>query len=176
MELELYNINNDDQRESVYAGTGTVDTTSNDKAKYEFAVPRGVFTAVDERISNGPWNVRATIVATRRVGGRLQHAKLYCAESEDGTTDELYFELSSMRAPSEGATALRWKDQLAMRSDTHQVPDFSVCWVRHTGPIAGRRANATSTVRVSFLWNGHDLDDMLLADACLALEHYPDWK
>ena len=42
---------------------------------------------------------------------------------------------------------------------------------------AARRANAPSTVVARFSWNNPgDIVDQPLADACLTLEHFVDWK
>ena len=40
-----------------------------------------------------------------------------------------------------------------------------------------RRENAPSKVVARFVWETpNDSDDMSVVDACMALEHYADWK
>ena len=44
-------------------------------------------------------------------------------------------------------------------------------------PIQTRRENAPSKITVRFSWDSPgDVNDMDVADACMTLEHYADWK
>ena len=45
-------------------------------------------------------------------------------------------------------------------------------------PIRARELNAPSKVTARFSWDNPagDVNDMDVADACMTLEHYADWK
>jgi hypothetical protein len=74
----------------------------------------------------------------------------------------LYFGFEGI--PNAGSTALRWYE-----TASEFEPGFSVEWVRTLGP--------SSTVVARFNWcHPGDIEDMSLADACMVLEHYVDWK
>ena len=185
-ELELVTVHPNEPRirpkESLFVGLGTVVETNS--ATYEFAVPRRVFTNVDDRFEAGlPYSVRVKIVATRRAGGisgRLQHAKLYEGQPDDGELDLMYFESHYIRmargnflAPS---TAFRW---LGGVTDWDAILD--VRWTRDVAEGTERHAlgrrDAPSTIRAQFRWSTpDDIVDMSLADACMTLEHWVDWR
>lgn len=179
LELEVRNTQTE-RRESVFAGTGTVDTTNNTKAIYEFAIPRGVFTRVDDRgIDGEPIQIKARIVAARWAGGRLQHAQLYFGDCHDGEEHSMYFDYEPMPI-STSSTALRWHDQVTRNVDMAMLPALSVSWTRELDMndlFHARRENAPSKVVARFVWETpNDSDDMSVVDACMALEHYADWK
>ena len=114
------------------------------------------------------------------MGGRLQHAKLYDGHSEDGDTDSMYFELNSVPMTQDSA-AFRWRERVALDSDMCLLPTLLVSWNRDLlgiDPIQTRRENAPSHVAARFSWDSPvgDVNDMDVADACMTLEHYVDWK
>ena len=115
----------------------------------------------------------------RKVGGRLQHAKLYVGSSDDGSEDELYFEYESMPI-SKSSTVLRWHEQAAVQEDLSFWPALALCWTRVPTRVAGGlvlRWNAPSNLVARFIWDSpNDSNDMSVVDACLTLEHYVDWK
>ena len=155
--------------ESVFVGTGSVDTSESNKAIYKFAIPHGVYDTVDERLRNGDMieDVRIKIVAARRVGARLQHAELYNGTIQDGDINYLFFGYEGIPSASV-TTSFRWYE-----AASEFEPGFTVDWVRNmTG------ANDPSTVIARFSYQCHpgDIVDMSLADACLTFEHYVDWK
>jgi len=77
-------------KRSLFVGTGRVDDASeNDKAMYKFEVDEGIVAEVDDL--DQPLRLRARIIATRRKGDRIQHAKLFCGQEEDGDPDFVYF-------------------------------------------------------------------------------------
>ena len=174
-ELELIHTSTN-VKESIFVGLGTVDTESTNGAGWEFPVPRGLYTNVEDRINDGEQiTERMKIVATRRVGGRLQHAKLYDGNPDDGDIDVTYYEVDYLRMASAGSTALRW---LSGVTDMDALLD--VRWTRNPqqfGNEITRRQNAPSTIRAQFMWSTPgDIIDMPLADACMALEHWADWR
>ena len=67
-----------------------------------------------------------------------------------------------------------------MDSDMCLLPTLQVSWIREldlNDPIQTRRENAPSKVTVRFSWDSPgDVSDMDVADACMTLEHYADWK
>ena len=72
------------------------------------------------------------------------------------------------------SAALRWFGEANECS-----PGLTVTWNRHSvqQDLDGRwRQHAPSTINARFSWCNPDIDDMPLADACLTLEHYVDWK
>ena len=179
-ELELVHTSTN-AKESIFVGLGTVDTTNTAGAAFEFAVPRGLYTNVEDRINDGEQiTERMKIVATRRVGGRLQHAKLYDGNPDDGDVDLTYYEIDYLPkargSPYSPSTALRWlagvtdMDALLDVTWRRDVPQFS-----HGMPV--QRQNAPSTIRAQFMWNATgDITEQSLADACMTLEHWVDWR
>jgi hypothetical protein len=120
--------------------------------------------------------VNLKIVATRRVGARLQHAKLYEGRPDDGDIDLMYFSLDYIRvargSPSVPSTAFRW---LAGVTEMDALVD--VRWTRGNWAGYAERQNAPSTLRAQFRWSGPDDHvDMSLTDACMTLEHWVDWR
>ena len=99
---------------------------------------------------------------------------------QDGDEDYLFFGYEGIPSVK---TAFRWYE---MASDFG--PGLSVDWLLKMPPRAPnaefshsefvtRRANAPSTVVARFSWcHPSDVIDQPLADACLTLEHYVDWK
>lgn len=175
VEVEVFNTATH-ETESFFVGTGLVDASHTDKTVYEISVPPGIFAVVDDRCEQEGWhhlNVRIKIVAARRVGARLQHAKLYCGVVDDGEIDFLSFEYGDL--PNTGSTALRWYGGVS-----EVVPGLIVSWDRELNPqdpVQTRRANAPSTIQARFSWyNPGDIVDQPLTDACLTLEHLVDWK
>ena len=127
-----------------------------------------------------PIQIKAKIVAARWVGARLQHAKLYDGETDDGEAHSMYFELNSVPMTQESA-AFRWRERVAMDSDMCLLPTLQVSWIREldmNDPIRARELNAPSKVTARFSWDNPvgDINDMDVADACMTLEHYVDWK
>ena len=135
--------------------------------------PPGIFTTVDDRLELGAIrDAQIKIVATRRMGARLQHADLYCEGINDGDVDFVYFGYQDI--PNSSSAALRWFGEANECS-----PGLTVTWNRHSvqQDLDGRwRQHAPSTINARFSWCNPDIDDMPLADACLTLEHYVDWK
>ncbi len=110
---------------------------------------------------------------------RVFHTKLYDGQTEDGDADSMYFELDSVPI-TQDSVALRWRDRVALDSDMCLLPTLQVSWIREldlNDPIQTRRENAPSKVTVRFSWDlPGDVNDMDVADACMTLEHYADWK
>ena len=114
------------------------------------------------------------------MGARLQHAELYNGTVQDGAEEYLFFGFEGIPSVN---TAFRWYE---IASDFG--PGLSVDWLLQMPPRAPntavsisefttRRANAPSTVVAKFSWcHPSDVIDQPLADACLTLEHYVDWK
>ena len=164
-------------RESVFVGTGTLDTSNSNSsnAVVLFQVPRGLWTNVEQRMNWGrASDVRVKIVATRRVGARLQHAVLFDETLSEGDEETLYFDFG--RLPMSSSTALRWFSGSNV-ADMH--PGLDVWWNRNTNhqEPEGAWRHAPSTVHVQFSWSTpHDMNEQSLTDACLTFEHYVDWK
>ena len=92
-------------KRSLFVGTGRVDDASeNDKAMYKFEVDEGIVAEVDDL--DQPLRLRARIIATRRKGDRIQHAKLFCGQEEDGDPDFVSFGFQNLPG-SMGSTGVR---------------------------------------------------------------------
>ena len=92
----------------------------------------------------------------------------------------MYFDYEPMPI-STSSTALRWHDQVTRNVDMAMLPALSVSWTREldmNDPIRARELNAPSKVTARFSWDNPvgDVNDMDVADACMTLEHYADWK
>ena len=164
-------------KKSVFVGTGILpyldlDVAQNDACIYEFPVPRGLFSTLDERLASGEVrDIRAKIVATRSMNGYVQHAKLYDGRLENGESHVFHFEYDDL--PNTGCSAaLRWYEIAAA-----VTPGCSVTWRREWD--SQDQANALqSVVHARLSWCNAATDEvvsMSCADAKLAFEHYVDW-
>ena len=167
LELELIDHGGSSKR-SVFVGTGELLDTVQDRAKFAFDVDDGVFAeAYDLLETDQPPSVRARIVATRRNGGRIQHARLFCGHHLEREDDCVLFPFRSIPRRSRSA-GQRW---LANRIQT--PPGLRLFWYRHEED--DERQDAPSTLTATFTWND-DFVDQSPAEACLTLEHWVDWE
>ena len=119
-------------------------------------------------------------MATRTASGRLQHAKLYDGEPEDVMRQEMCFEWYTIPRTTE-SSALRWKEEVGIRTDTFMEPQIHCYWDSAWGPPGTQSARARqkppSKFLLEFSWNSaHDSNEMNLTDTAMTLEHYVDWK
>ncbi len=156
------------ERQSVYSGTGVL----REQECYEFLIPAGVFERVDDLTSRS-WRLRAKVMASRRVGGRLQFAKLFQGGVMDWIDDgTVIFDWEEI-PPNPENGGLLWQYRNMADHDLYVDPQVNLVWARESGVFANRRSKVEA--RFKLMTEG-DTFDMSLSDACLCLEHYVGWS
>ena len=160
------------ERQSVYSGTGVLREQSSSQPCYEFPIPAGVFERVDDLTSRS-WRLRAKVMASRRVGGRLQFAKLFQGGVLDWIDDgTVIFDWEEI-PPNPENGGLLWQYRNMADHDLYVDPQVNIVWARESGVFANRRSKVEARFK---LMTEQDTFDMTLSDACLCLEHYVGWS
>ena len=155
------------ERQSVYSGTGVLREQC-----YEFPIPAGVFERVDDLTSRS-WRLRAKVMASRRVGGRLQFAKLFQGGVMDWIDDgTVIFDWEEIPPNPENGGVL-WQYRNMVDYDLYVDPQVHLVWAQESGVFANRQSKVEA--RFKLMTEG-DTSDMSLSDACLCLEHYVGWS
>ena len=155
------------ERQSVYSGTGVLREQC-----YEFPIPAGVFERVDDLTSRS-WRLRAKVMASRRVGGRLQFAKLFQGGVMDWIDDgTVIFDWEEIPPNPENGGVL-WQYRNMADYDLFVDPQVHLVWAQESGVFANRQSKVEA--RFKLMTEG-DTSDMSLSDACLCLEHYVGWS
>ena len=157
--------------ETMYVGFGT--RTSGATATYEFQIPPGLFEQIDDA---GNLNkLRASIVASRRIGGKLQFAMLWANVHLDLEEE---FEFGKDEVPFDrGNAALNFLKTRHDDTEMWEDPFVHCIW----RPDVDDNAGGASIAIARIIWHrceGHagDEDTMDLQDAARCLEHYAAWS
>ena len=171
--LELYVVNNhSDEKKSVFVGTATLaPEAATHTPSFNFTIPGSVWEEVDD-LTNGAWNLKARVVAMRRVGGRLQFADLFCGGVDDWEDDGCVFEYLHMPSNYENK-GLDWQIRQNDAHDMYCQPELRLYWNCEPDRFSVRM----SRLEVLFaFWTENGTEEMSLTDACLCLEHYVEWS
>ena len=171
--LELYVVNNhSDEKKSVFVGTATLaPEAATHTPSFNFTIPGSVWEEVDD-LTNGAWNLKARVVAMRRVGGRLQFADLFCGGVDDWEDDGCVFEYLHMPSNYENK-GLDWQIRKNDAHDMYCQPELRLYWNCEPDRFSVRM----SRLEVLFaFWTENGTEEMSLTDACLCLEHYVGWS
>ena len=171
--LELYVVNNhSDEKKSVFVGTATLaPEAATHTPSFNFTIPGSVWEEVDD-LTNGAWNLKARVVAMRRVGGRLQFADLFCGGVDDWEDDGCVFEYLNMPSNYENK-GLDWQIRKNDAHDMYCQPELRLYWNCEPDRFSVRM----SRLEVLFaFWTENGTEEMSLTDACLCLEHYVGWS
>ena len=154
-------------QESIYVGTGELQSIGLGNVTYKFTVPEAVRERVVQLPESESWILLATVVASRRgASGKLQYAKLYqenCSLHENGQLD---FDSTEMPLLAGSNPALNF---IKFQADNTDM------W---TDPVLELLHNAGSgSVEARFTWKTpNDIVDMTAHDARACLEHYVAWS
>ena len=150
------------RRRSVWIGTGTL--SGGNSPAFEFTVPAGLFEIVDDYVESG-WDLRANVMASRRIGGRVQVAKLFQGGVADWDETSIMFEWENI-PHNRRNKALGWLQRVHDSEDLYMDPQLSIFWFAETGTVDARFVFSTE----------NDREDMSLSDACMTLEHFAEWS
>ena len=150
------------RRRSVWIGTGTL--SGGNSPAFEFTVPAGLFEIVDDYVESG-WDLRANVMASRRIGGRVQVAKLFQGGVADWDETSIMFEWENI-PHNRRNKALGWLQRVHDSEDLYMDPQLALYWDAEAGKVDARFVFSTE----------HDREDMALSDACMTLEHFAEWS
>ena len=151
------------RRRSLWIGTGTL--SGGNSPAFEFTVPADLFQIVDDYVETG-WDLRANVMASRRIGGRVQVAKLFQGGVADFPDDQtIMFDWENI-PHNRRNKALGWLQRVHDSEDLYMDPQLSIFWFAETGTVDARFVFSTE----------NDREDMSLSDACMTLEHFAEWS
>ena len=150
------------RRRSLWIGTGTL--SGGNSPAFEFTVPAGLFEIVDDYVESG-WDLRANVMASRRIGGRVQVAKLFQGGVADWDETSIMFEWENI-PHNRRNKALGWLQRVHDSEDLYMDPQLALYWDAEAGKVDARFVFSTE----------HDREDMALSDACMTLEHFAEWS
>ena len=153
-------------QESIYVGTGELQSIGLGNVTYKFTVPEAVRERVVQLPESESWILLATVVASRRgASGKLQYAKLYqenCSLHENGQLDFDSTEMPLLAGSNPALNFIKFK------------ADNTDMW---TDPVLELFHNAEFSVEARFKWRTPDaIVDMTVHDARCCLEHYAAWS
>ena len=181
--LELYVVDrrtlSEDRRtwgkqKSVFVGTGTLVPQASALAtpNFDFTIPASVWEEVDD-LTNGFWDLRARVVAMRRVGGRLQFASLFDAGVDNFGEAGVDFEWVGI-PPNKKNEGLRWHKDSCDENDLYCQPELRLFWAVESQGFMNRQSKLEAHF---ILWTENNgSDEMNLTDTCLCLEHWVGWS
>ena len=149
------------RRRSVWIGTGTL---SADSPVFSFSVPDDVYEKVDDYAESG-WGLRANVMASRRIGGRVQVAKLFQGGVADWDETSIMFDWENI-PHNRRNKALGWLQRVHDSEDLYMDPQLALYWFAEAGKVDARFVFSTE----------NDREDMALSDACMTLEHFAEWS
>ena len=150
------------RRRSLWIGTGTL--SGGNSPAFEFTVPADLFQIVDDYVESG-WDLRANVMASRRIGGRVQVAKLFQGGVADWDETSIMFEWENI-PHNRRNKALGWLQRVHDSEDLYMDPQLALYWDAEAGKVDARFVFSTE----------HDREDMALSDACMTLEHFVEWS
>jgi hypothetical protein len=176
--------------EVLYVGIGTLSSETT-TATYEFGIPPGVFRRYGESVSTdastdpddgfrdgetvahvGGNHLRAKVVASRRIGGKLQFAKIGQLTASDYHEEGVAFDDDEIPFQRENA-ALSFLKARHDESSMWEDPFLYLSW-RGDGDDGGP-TRAEAKIQWHSENNDADGDAMSLQDAARCLEHYVIW-
>ena len=140
------------RRRSLWIGTGTL--SGGNSPAFEFTVPAGLFEIVDDYVESG-WDLRANVMASRRIGGRVQVAKLFQGGVADWDETSIMFEWENI-PHNRRNKALGWLQRVHDSEDLYMDAQLALYWDAEAGKVDARFVFSTE----------HDREDMALSDAC----------
>ena len=159
--------------ETLYVGTGT--RSSDAFATYEFAITPGLLDQIDDNTGDFS-KLSASIVASRRIGGKLQFAKLWEGGHQGWhwVGDEIHFDKEELPF-DRGNAALNFLKHRHDDTEMWEDPFVDLNW-RNDASAPG-----ASTAAARIIWHrsespGEDEDTMTSHDAARCLEHYVAWS
>ena len=158
--------------DTLYVGTGT--RSSGATATYEFAITPGLFERIDD--AGNLSKLTATIVVSRRIGGKLQFAKLWSGGQNDWDEEGIVFDKDEVPF-DRGNAALNFLKTRHDDTEMWEDPFVHCIW----RPDVDDNAGGASIAIARIIWHrceGHagDEDTMDLQDAARCLEHYAAWS
>ena len=154
--------------ETLYVGTGT--RSSDATATYEFEITPGLLDQIEDAVYFS--KIRASIVASRRIGGNLQFAKLWEGGHQGWhwVGDEIHFDKDELPF-DRGNAALNFLKHRHDDMEMWEDPLFDLVWQYDAS------APGASTAAARIIWHrSEDEDTMTSHDAARCLEHYVAWS
>ena len=104
-------------------------------------------------------------MASRRIGGRVQVAKLFQGGVADWDETSIMFDWENI-PHNRRNKALGWLQRVHDSEDLYMDPQLALYWFAEAGKVDARFVFSTE----------NDRDDMSLTDACMTLEHFAEWS
>ena len=157
---------------TMYVGFGT--RTSGATATYEFAITPGLFERIDD--AGNLSKLTATIVVSRRIGGKLQFAKLWSGGQNDWDEEGIVFDKDEVPF-DRGNAALNFLKTRHDDTEMWEDPFVHCIW----RPDVDDNAGGASIARARIIWYRSTIHEdpdntMNSEDAARCLEHYLAWS
>ena len=158
--------------DTLYVGTGT--RSSGATATYEFAITPGLFDQIDD--AGNLSKLTATIVVSRRIGGKLQFAKLWSGGQNDWDEEGIVFDKDEVPF-DRGNAALNFLKTRHDDTEMWEDPFVHCIW----RPDVDDNAGGASIARARIIWYRSTIHEdpdntMNSEDAARCLEHYLAWS
>ena len=157
---------------SIWVGAGTCIDSGPNSGAYEFAIPAGVYDKA-MGFEHREWRLTAKVMASRRVDGRLQFAKLFKGGIMDVMDDgTIMFDWENV-PHSRKNKGLDWQRRTYLDSEMYVDPQLHLFWSAESSHFSRPK----SKVEARFVFSTeYDDNNMTLSDACMCLEHYVEWS
>ena len=157
---------------SIWTGAGTFIDAGPNNGAYEFDIPAGVYDKA-MGFEHREWRLTAKVMASRRVDGRLQFAKLFKGGIMDVMDDgTIMFDWENV-PHSRKNKGLDWQRRTYLDSEMYVDPQLHLFWSAESSHFSRPK----SKVEARFVFSTeYDDNNMTLSDACLCLEHYVGWS
>jgi hypothetical protein len=157
---------------SIWTGAGTFIDAGPNSGAYEFAIPAGVYDKA-MGFEHREWRLTAKVMASRRVDGRLQFAKLFKGGIMDVMDDgTIMFDWENV-PHSRKNKGLDWQRRTYLDSEMYVDPQLHLFWSAESSHFSRPK----SKVEARFVFSTeYDDNNMTLSDACMCLEHYVEWS
>ena len=164
--------------ETLYVGAGT--RSDDVYAAYEFAITPGLREQIEDAVDLS--KLRASIVASRRIGGKLQFAKLWEGGHQGWgwVGDEILFDKDELPF-DRGNAALNFLKTRHDDTEMWEDPFVDLVWRPDVDDNADGPNYGPSIAEARIIWHrseghGEDEDTMPSRDAARCLEHYAVWS
>ena len=164
--------------ETLYVGAGT--RSDDVYAAYEFAITPGLREQIEDAVDLS--KLRASIVASRRIGGKLQFAKLWEGGHQGWgwVGDEIHFDKDELPF-DRGNAALNFLKTRHDDTEMWEDPFVDLVWRPDVDDNADGPNYGPSIAEARIIWHrseghGEDEDTMPSRDAARCLEHYAVWS
>ena len=164
--------------ETLYVGAGT--RSDDVYAAYEFAITPGLREQIEDAVDLS--KLRASIVASRRIGGKLQFAKLWEGGHQGWgwVGDEIHFDKDELPF-DRGNAALNFLKTRHDDTEMWEDPFVDLVWRPDIDDNADGPRDGPSIAEARIIWHrseghGEDEDTMASRDAARCLEHYAVWS